>query len=186
MVQAAAFTPPRDPGGIFVDVACGNAAVTHGRGVWPCTMGVVLGAWHRDVKITAKGARAMATARKSIEVACGGKSEQIDAEAVKRFAALAARFSSSAFVYDVHEQSRRMREAEARQAEQARAERPAPPPPTATSAVGGEMAALRARKLVGVADCIANAFEENPATPADVVTTQCKGYIDANGNLISR
>lgn len=144
--------------------------------------------WHRDVSLTAKGARGLAKARKSIEITCGGKTEQVEGEAVKRFAALATNFASSTFTYDVVDQMKRQSEFEKREAEKEKAEQtPAPASaPGAAAAVGGEMAALRARKLIGVADCIANSFEEDSSASAEAVTKKCKGYIDANGNLIGK
>ena len=156
-------------------VSCGMPSV-------PTRMGR-LTTWHRDMTLTAKGLRALSNARKKIEVACGNRVEVIEGSDLANFTAAAKLFSSAEFPSDVAEQMKKQAEFD-RKEQAERDDRP--PPRTASSgAVGGEMAALRARKLVQIADCIATEFEENESAKVDVVTNLCKGYIDANGNLVS-
>lgn len=173
------------PGALLVDgtridsVSCGMPPV-------PTPMGRFT-TWHRDIGLSAKALRGLANARKKIEIACGSRVEVIVSVELASFVSAAKLFAASTFPHDVAEQMKRQKEFDRKAEEKEREERPTASPPGSVSpvALGGEMAALRARKMVQVADCIANEFEEHEDAKTDVVTKKCKGFIDSNGNLIS-
>ena len=136
--------------------------------------------WHRDLMLTAKGMRAIASARKKVEFACGKRVESIESNELTNIAAAAMLFAGSEFQHDVAEQFRNQREADATEESKS-----APQSASPSVVLGGEMAALRARKLVRIAECIAEEFEKDEDANPEMVTKKCKGFIDAKGSLIS-
>lgn len=137
--------------------------------------------WHRDISLTAKGLRAVAAARTKIEIACGKRVEEITGNELTNFASMAKLFASSSFPSDGEERRQRQDEFDKKEAQAERADRVAT---SKAAAVGGEMALVQAKKMMKVASCIASEFEEDDEADVAAVTQKCKGFIDANGNLI--
>lgn len=140
--------------------------------------------WHRDIGLSAKALRALANARNKVEIACGSRVEEIVSVELAGFVSTAKLFAAATFPHDVAEQMKRQKEFDRKEEEKVRSTA-SQAGSSSPVALGGEMAALRARKMVQVADCIANEFEEHEDTKTEAVTKKCKGFIDSNGNLIS-
>lgn len=138
--------------------------------------------WHRDISVTAKGLRAIAAARSKVELACGKRIEEITGNDLANFVATAKLFVASSFPRDGDERRQRQ---DGFDKKEEQAEHDARVAVSKAAAVGGEMALVRAKKMIKIASCIATEFEDDDEADVEAVTSKCKGFIDANGNLMA-
>ena len=152
--------------------------------------------WSKELPLNGENVRAIAAARSKIEVRCQRTVKVIEGDTLKALLVVARQFARARFDTDPARErasvSKQDDDDDAPRSVRSRKDDDDDDGPPRSAAIAtlkagasGEMAALRARKLVGVADCIATELEDNAAATTETVKKKCKGYIDVDGNLVT-